>query len=434
MVQTAANVPSQTVRAVTPGKKQESAMDPVELQQTLLRFAAEYSTRMVLSAEKLRRGTNDEDPTEILKWKVALTTEICSIASGPNTVANLLDMTAFVTVVRMALENYWRPKVFGESALPMLENSRNAESEIWQLTGKLLTADQQKELRQAIELWQSRNPMPETVVAARALGSTLKIVEPDSTGASRPGSLFSMLRVDPLAGMDPAVRELAQTRLFAERALFVTQQMPILLRWHIELLSLNAMEMPAARQLVANSAQIASSVERFSHAAEQLPGQISTERVEILKSLEAQEKQLTPMVSEVRQTLAAGTEMSTSLNTTLKTFDALMERFGVGETNGAGSPETNTEPFRILDYRETAAQVEATSRQLTELLNTLDRTVGSTNLAQLSTQAQIGGRELVDYAFWKGILLVAIVLIAALIYRFVVMRLMSTRGSRPNVQ
>jgi hypothetical protein len=64
-------------------------------------------------------------------------------------------------------------------------------------------------------------------------------------------------------------------------------------------------------------------------------------------------------------------------------------------------------------------------------LGMLDRTMGSFNLAQFSAQvgpvvqqAQAGGKEVVDYAFWKGILLVVIVLVAALIYRFLVTRLL----------
>ena len=181
--------------------------------------------------------------------------------------------------------------------------------------------------------------------------------------------------------MDPAVREIAQTRLFAERALYVTQKMPMVLRWQTELLSVNAVEMPAMQQLVTNSTEIAASVERFAHVAEQLPSQLSTEREAILQALQAQENNLTPLVNEVRQTLTAGTQMSTSLNTTLTTFDTVMKRFGVGDTNTAGKPTTNAEPFRIQDYGQTAVQFEGAARQLTELLDTLDRTIGSTNLA-----------------------------------------------------
>jgi hypothetical protein len=129
--------------------------------------------------------------------------------------------------------------------------------------------------------------------------------------------------------------------------------------------------------------------------------------------------------------------MSTSLNTTLTTFDAVMKRFGVGETNNASPPSTNAEPFRIQDYGQTAMKLEAAARQLTELLITLDRTIGSTNLLQLSAQvapavqqAQTGGKEIVNYAFWKGMLLVVIALVAALIYRFLGARMAAT-NSKP---
>ena len=166
--------------------------------------------------------------------------------------------------------------------------------------------------------------------------------------------------------------------------------------------------------------------------AEKLPGQVSTEREEILKALQAQEKDVSSLMS-------SGTQMSDSLNTTLTTLDALMKRFGVGETNKPPSPPaTNAEPFRIQDYTQSAAQLEMTARQLTQLLITLDQTIGSTNLLQLSAQigpvvqqAQTSGKEIVDYAFWKGILLVVIMLLAALIYRFLSVR-MSAKNSKPN--
>jgi hypothetical protein len=436
-VRTATDLPGQTVRAVTPGKKDKHAVDPVDVQQTLLRFADEFTTRMTIGVEKLRRDTNVLTPAEVLQWKIAIGTETCSIASGPNAFANLLDMTVFVTVTRTALEEYWQPKVLGESALPMLESCRNAETNIWGYAGTVLQPQQQEELRQAIEVWHSQNPLPESVLAARAVGFASQVAQASKADTTKPSSVFNLLNLDPLSGLDPATREIAQTRLFAERALYVTQKMPMLLRWQTELLSVNAVEMPAVQQLVTNSTQLAASVERFARVAEQLPGQLSTEREEILKALESQEKNLTPLVNEVRQSLTAGTQMSTSLNTTLTTFDALMKRFGVGETNAASPLSTNAELFRIQDYTTTAAQLEATARQLTELLVTLDQTVGSTNLLQLSAQvgpvvqqARTGGKEIVDYAFWKGVLLVIIVLLAALIYRFLSTRLTRTTRSK----
>ena len=72
LVQTAVDVPSQTVRAVTPGKKDKTDVDPVEVQQQLMRFADEFSTRLIVSVEQLRLGTNALDPAEALRWKIAL--------------------------------------------------------------------------------------------------------------------------------------------------------------------------------------------------------------------------------------------------------------------------------------------------------------------------------------------------------------------------
>jgi hypothetical protein len=407
-------MPGQAVRAVTPGNQGKHSVDAVEVQQTLLRFADEYLTRMVVGVDKLRRGTNALEPAEVLKWKIALGTETCSIASGPNAVADLLDLTVFVTLTRMALEEHWQPGVFGDSAQPMLEGCRNVETEIWRYAGTVLQPQQQVELRQSIEAWHRQNPNPEDVLAARAMSFASQVAKANKAD-TKSDSVFTLLQVDPLSGLDPAVREIAQTRLFAERALFVAQKMPMLLRWQTELLSVNAVEMPAVQQLVTNSTQIAASVERFARVAEKLPGELSAEREEIFKALQSQERNLTPLVNEVRQTLTAGSQMSTSLNTTLTTFDALMKRFGVGETNNAGPPDTNSAPFRIQDYGQTAVQLEGAARQLTELLRTLDQILDSTNLASLATkvspvvqQAQTGGKEVVDYAFWKGILLLAI--------------------------
>lgn len=439
LLQTAVDVPAQTVRAVTPGQKDKGQADPVEIQQKLLRFADDFSTRTGIGVDKLQTGSNALTRAEVLQSKIALVTENCSIVSGPNAIANLLDMTVFVTVTRMALEEYWLPKIFGEPARPLLEICSSAEKEIWLLAGKVLKEEQQAELHAAIAQWRRENPLPESVLAARAVSFTSGMAKERNATTARVDSVFSLLNVDPLSGMEPAVREIAQTRLFAERTLFVTQKMPTLLRWQMELLSLNVTTIPSVQQLVTNSTQISTSVERFAAAAEKLPGQISAERAEILKALEAQEKNLTPLVNEVRHTLAAGSQMSTSLNTTLATFDALMKRFGVGETNNATPPDTNAAPFRIQDYGQAAGQFEQMARQLTELLLAVEETTGSNNLSRISTQltpvvqqAQTSGKEIVDYAFWRAILLVVFALVAAVIYRLLSSRLHPSSRSKPN--
>jgi hypothetical protein len=439
-LKSATNGRGQSARAEAPGKSDNQKFDPVEVQQRLLRFSDVFLARMIIGIDNLGHGTNALTPAEVLHWKIVFATKTCAIASGPNEVADLLDMTAFVSVTRVAIEEHWQPKVFGESALPILESCRDSETNIWRLTETVLTANQQAELRAAIQAWCLENPPWESMIAARSSGFTSRIAETRKADTSARSSVFSLLMLDPLTGLDPATREIAQARLFAERALYVAQWMPTLLRWQTEFLGLNAVAMPEVQQLVTNSTRIAASVERFNFLIEKLPGQISAEREAFVKDLQRQEQNLTPLVDQVRQTLTSGTQMSASLNTTIATFDGLMKRFGVGETAHGGPPNTNSQPFQILDYAQTATRMESMALQLTELVRTLDQTLDDTNLARLSAQvsplvqqAQNSGKGIVDYAFWKAILAMGIALLAALTYRFLSPRLApaarSTTGS-----
>lgn len=425
------SVPAKTIQAATSGGKEKApaAADPVVIQQNVQRFADEFSAKLNLGIEKLQRHGQPLAPADVLRWKIAIGTDICAIASGPNAVANLLDLIVLASVTREAVEE--NAQVYGDSVQSLLADCRSAETEAWRLAATVLTEKQQAELRDAIAAWRRQNPHAENILAARAVSFATQLAPKEEATREKPGSVFGLLRLDPLAGLDPATREIAQSRLLAERALYVTQKMPQLLRWQLELLSTNTLASPAVQQLVANTTQLTAAVERVSQVTAQLPAQMDRQREEIFKALEAQEKQLTPLVAEVRGALGSGKAMSDSLNTTLGTMDGLMKRFGVGEPKPAGAPAAAPgEPFRIQDYTQTAAQLEATARQLTELLRSVDQTLGSPNVTRLTAevspvvkQAQASGKEVVDYAFARGLLLVAAIFAAALLYRFLSRRL-----------
>jgi hypothetical protein len=426
LVQSAAEVPEQAVRTATSTPKAPPPPDPIEMQQNLVRLADEFLSRMVLDVDKLCRGTNTLSAAERLNWKLALGTATCNIVSGPNTTASLLDMTIFVSELRAGLEAYWKPKIFGNSVAQFLESCRLIETALWAQTDKVLTPAQRTELREALKVWHEQSSQPENILIVRAAGLALQVSQVKQVDAAKPGSLFSLFMIDPLSNLDPTRREMAQARLFAERALYVSQKMPTLVRWQTELLSINVLEQPALQHWATTATQIASSVERLSRVAEQLPQQVSAEREAILKALEAQEQSLKPLLNEARQTLTAGTELSVAMNTTLNTFDGVMKRLGVGEPKTGRPASTNAEPFRIQNYGQTAVQLEAAARQLTVLLQTFEQTLGANSRTQLVSQispvvqqAQAGGRELVDYAFQKALLFVAVVLLAALLYRLV---------------
>ena len=189
--------------------------------------------------------------------------------------------------------------------------------------------------------------------------------------------------------MDPAVREIAQTRMFAERALYVTQKMPMLLRWQSELLSLNATQLPAVQQVVTNATQLTASVETFARVADQLPrlvndqreaaikqvlDGVASERTYLIASLASDEMKLRATLGELRQTLEAGTELLKSSDTTVKSLDTFMARFDKGTNAPApAAPATNARPFDVLDYATTAKELTTTIKELNLTINSLDK-------------------------------------------------------------
>ena len=415
-------LPSRTVKMIIPGMDSNAAVDPVVLQEEVMRSADIFLAGVTTAADKLRRDGAPLSQVDLLTQKISYTTTVMALVTGPSAMTNLLDMIVLTVRSRMVVEAYWLPGVYGESARPFLDICREVEAQLWQIATPLLTVTQQEELRQTIQTLHQQDNDPPIFLPIQALNFVTTVAKVGQKKRSEPSSVFSLLKLDPLSGLDPATRELAETRLFAERALFLAQRMPDLLRWEMELFTLKTAEMPQLQQVVTNSTQLAVAADRFSQVAAQLPTLLSTEREKLLGALREQETGLSSLAKEVRQTLAVGGQMADSTNVTLKTFQDVMVRFN------SGPRDSSAEPFRIQEYTTAAAQVQATITELVVLLQTLEGLVGSPHLTQVSSQfsvltqqAQTSSKEVVDYAFQRALLLIVLgcvaVLATVLIYR-----------------
>jgi hypothetical protein len=109
----------------------------------------------------------------------------------------------------------------------------------------------------------------------------------------------------------------------------------------------------------------------------------------------------------------SGEKMSASLNTTITTFDGLMRRFGVGEPDTNSVPDTDSAPFNILDYGKVAGQIGAMAKELNTLLISADRDV--TAITRLSDEATKKLDRAVDRAFGRGVMLLVIFLVGAVL-------------------
>ncbi len=434
-------LPFEGIQLISGSKKAKTEIDPVALQEDLLRYTNNFISAFVTSTTKLERDGHPIPRKELLSIWIVFTHEITSAATGSNSMRSLVDIIVLTAGVRLRIEDYWLPKVYGESARPVLEIFQEREKQIWQLAEKLMTVSQRQELLSAIEKWHEetmRQSIPPSSFASIDL--LYWIIESDRKKSETfTSNVLSLLNIDPLAGLDPATRELAQTRLLAERLMFIVERMPQIIQWQAELLTLQAAELPQIEEVVSNTTRFADAADRLGKLAEEMPGLISSERKEILQGIaleraallqavQDQQPGLTNLSREIGRAFGEGARMTDSTDKVLKTFDTVMSRFD--EESSELGAKANEEPFRIKNYEDMAAEIGRMSERLTTLLITLQTSLDSDAMDRISSiadivtdKAQIRGKEVVDYTFYRGLQFLAAAFILALAYRALSARL-----------
>jgi hypothetical protein len=412
-------------------KAEQEALKYQQLQLAVMRFADEYAGRIADPIQAFKRETTDAgERLAAQNWQLSQTTSAYTVASGPNPVANALDMVVLATLSRMVMEDDWVPEKYGQRAVDLRDAHVRLEPRAWALVDDVLTEGQKAQLRKVIDDWRARNPHVRAVAFIHFHDFAKAIGQPPPGEARQAGSLFGLLGLDPLSNLDPAVREITQTRHLAERAIFYIQRAPNLIDMQIERLTYQFTSLPETEGLLLDVDRASRAAEAAGKLAGDLPGVVARERqaaiAQFTDALYAQESQMRDLAVALRGTLEAGTATSDSLNATIRSLDSLMKRFEKPEgERTAAEPATPKKPFDIADYAAAAREFAATARELQVLVQTIDTgTSGLTGLAQHTT-AQLNG--VIDHLFWRLVLLVVIVIVAtvaaALVYRLIAHRI-----------
>jgi hypothetical protein len=139
---------------------------------------------------------------------------------------------------------------------PWLEASRKLETNAWKLVETVLTPQQQQEARESVRRWADENARADKNLFMRP-DEFNSLLRQSAAKTGKASSLFGLVGLDFTQGLEPAVREVTLTRLFAERALYVIERMPFLIRWQIELMTDEILNSPRATEVL-------SSVDRLS--------------------------------------------------------------------------------------------------------------------------------------------------------------------------
>jgi hypothetical protein len=398
------------------------------LQLRNMRFADEYVGSIIEPIRHFQASTdNAADRLAAQNWMLSQATAAYTIASGPSPVVNEVDMVVLATLSRMVIEDAWVSERFGERAAPLRDAYRRLEPLALNLAKIDLPADQIAELQHVIAEWRAQNPHVTAIAYVHFRDVANSIRRPTAGGADSLSGIFTALGLDPFSGLDPAVREIAHTRELAERTIYYAQRVPNLLDMQVERLTYELATMPEMTRLLANADRVAGAASTTGRVVGELPSLLTREREaairQFMEAVTIETAHTRQLVTELRGALDAGTETSTSLNTTIRSFDQLMARFEQPNPAGAG-PQAPGRPFDIREYTAAAAEITRTANELQALVAGVER--GSPALTQAADRATVTLQNVVDHAYWRIVQLIGLLLLgglgAALTYRSIARR------------
>jgi hypothetical protein len=404
---------------------QEQAQRLEQMQQKCQRYADSYAGQVLEKVGAMKKQASDPQAySRLLAWQISQLNAAYTIATGPSPVLCQIDFVVLATLSRMVVQD--TPGAFiGDSESPALAMYRELEQEAWTNAATILTPAQLEELRGLIAKWRERNPKVVLVGFVHfAEFAQSSGVSPEAR--KKPGSLFGLIGLDPLADLDPAVRQIEQSRLLAERAIFYMQRVPYLLDLQTERIVSQATLSPQVERANTSLERASLAMADYARIGDSLPDSFAREREAMIRQMSgellAQQVELRGMLADLQTTLAAGSETAVAVDAAVKSLDRLVARF---PRRGAGGVLAAGRPFDITEYSAAAQEFAKTARELTQLLETLGRE--GVPVADAVADGVAAGRGLVDYLFGRalllGLLLIASGLAAALAYRALAQRI-----------
>jgi hypothetical protein len=284
--------------------------------------------------------------------------------------------------------------------------------------------------------WRQINPTQRYVAGIRFREFALSLGTAPEKTKSKPTSIFNLLFIDPMAGLDPTARAIEETRQSAERFTYYAQRAPLLLSWQVELLGYQLAGQPAAQQMLTDAERLSRSAEIFGQTAQRIPqvldeqreaairqllDGVAAERTNLLSSLSSEEGKVRGLLTETRETLHAGDQMAGSITLAIQALESFVRSVSPGTNSAPSIVNTNKRSFDIVDYGNTAQQIGAMASELNALLTSATQSMP--HAAGLSQQAVADARGLVDHAFYLGVVLIVLLMLglvfAGLAYRIV---------------
>jgi hypothetical protein len=311
-------------------------------------------------------------------------------------------------------------------ALAMQEARREAR----QVGMRAMNGAQLAMIEQSVRNWRQENPDVDIVALVRFREFTLT-PKGRSLLASVGGGLgWTLGTISPFSQVGRAGRSVESTRELGERALFLTQRLPLLVNWQVDAIVTGTLAKPEVDRAVGGFLEASGALARVAATLERITGPEGA-------------AELGENLREARAALAEGKEAAAAVGGVVRASEALsadlretMRVAGLpAEPRPEGAPPAK--PFDVAEVGPAADRLAASLRDADALVREVRGLATSPELERriaevrgIAAEAQGGAAGLVELVFRRAVALLAILFALLFVYRGA-SRLLARGGEAP---
>jgi len=249
------------------------AAEAQSLQASVMALADTSMQRIAAGLGLSQNAPTPEARRDETNTRLILASALIAIAVEPDPVDALADILTHTTLTADAQRNAAKGKAADSVEVRLLNALEQNDADAWRLAERWVNEPTRNAFRAQILAW----PGPRTSAVAVAFVRLSDVRRTGSTSVESGEGMF-----DALHG---ATAQVDQTRLFAERSLFLAQRIPFLMRWQAEVYTASALATKEAQQTQAQIEQMSAVATAMSRVLEGLANQITQERQAALNDL-----------------------------------------------------------------------------------------------------------------------------------------------------
>ena len=378
-----------------------------------------------------KKAQSSDARLEVATVRVTTIAAAIDIAAQPNAGYALLDMLVFVTLNRIVWEEYRNPRQFNSQADVIVETFKKLERDIWSIAARVLTLEQQREMRELIQEWHEKHPNAYRVNFIRLSSFGPLGRKPALNKETKAGGL--------LGSVSQAVDAAEDIRETVERAMFKITRMQLVAGIQVDWAYQELAHKPEIQQALSEATKFNDSIQKLAKLLDSLPAkaeakiiaatpkliqQINTELKKILDDLYSKEENLKGLLGDINRILLDGTRLAEQAGQNLESLQVLAQKIdSMPVTRDLKSLDLNALHSLAVNSTVILEKVNSSLLLMNQLLSSSAWEQRLPELVSLVNRTEALGKSFMNHMFLLVAALIVIFFLALTIFRYISIKL-----------